>query len=78
MRRTESSGSMVTRTTALIRRLHFDEIVSLHMIHAIAPVAENIGRVVNIRPAERVSVFITGESGEGITVHVEWDFFLQT
>jgi hypothetical protein len=59
-----------------VRRFHSDETVSLRMIHAVAPVPENFGKVVQIRPAGRNSVVISGESGEEITVPVEWDFVL--
>ena len=59
-----------------VRRFHSDETVSLRVVHAVATVPKNFGRVVNIRPVERFSVVITGESGEKITVPVEWDFVL--
>jgi hypothetical protein len=57
---------------------HFkpDETVSLRMIHAVAPVAENFGKVVSICPVAENSVAITGESGEEIIVPVEWGFVL--
>ena len=59
-----------------VRRFHRDETVSLRMIHAVAPVAENFGKVVHIRPAGENSVVITGESGEAMTVPIDWDFVL--
>lgn len=59
-----------------VRRFRADETVSLRMIHAVAPVPEYFGRVVNIRPPNGISVVITGESGKEITVPVEWGFVL--
>jgi len=59
-----------------VRRFHRDETISLRMIHAVAPVPENFGKVVHIRPAGGNSVVISGESDEEITVPVDWVFVL--
>jgi hypothetical protein len=59
-----------------VRSFRSDETVSLRVIHAVAAVSENFGRVASIRPGGENSIVITGESGEEITAPIEWGFVL--
>ncbi len=55
---------------------HFrpEDTVSLRTIHAVAPVPEDFGAVIGIIPNGENSVSITGESGTGIIVPLDWEF----
>ncbi len=59
-----------------VRRFMRDETVSLGIIHAVAPVPGNFGKVSDILPAGTNSVAITGDSGKEITASIEWGFVI--
>lgn len=58
------------------RRFHSDETVALRVIHAVAPVPENFGKVARICPSGPNSVAITSDCGKEITVCIDWEFVL--
>jgi len=56
------------------RRFLRDEPVSLKAVQAAAAVPENFGMVTQIQPNGENFVAITGDSGEEITIPIEWQF----
>lgn len=58
------------------RRFRAGETVPLRVIHAIAPVPENFGKVARICPSGPNSVAITSDCGKEITVSIDWEFVL--
>jgi hypothetical protein len=59
-----------------VRRFRRDEPVSLRVVHAVAAVPPDFGRLERIRPAGSNNVAITGDSGEEIIIPIEWQFVL--
>jgi len=59
-----------------VRRFQRDETVSLRVVHAVAPVPPDFGRVERIHPDGPNCVAITGDSGKEIIIPIEWGFVL--
>jgi hypothetical protein len=58
------------------RRFNAHETVSLKVVQGVASVPENLGMVTRIHPVGENTVAITGESGEEVTIPIEWEFVL--
>lgn len=57
-----------------VRRFKSDETVSLRMIHAVALVPDNFGKVTSILPHGDDAVILAGDSGARITIPLDWKF----